>query len=77
MFTLRFTLRDSDGVYYAINSFETTNEVKSYLDREYRKYKSRCINIIDYADYLEELKLKNNGKNTKDEPVSTGGRQFK
>jgi hypothetical protein len=77
MFTLRFTLRDSDGVYYAINSFETTNEVKSYLDREYRKYKSRCINMVDYADYLEELKLKNNGKSKKDEPVSTGGRQFK
>jgi hypothetical protein len=77
MFTLRFTLRDSDGVYYAINSFETTNEVKSYLDREYRKYKSRCINMVDYADYLEELKLKNNAKNQKNESVSTGGRQFK
>jgi hypothetical protein len=77
MFTLRFTFRDNDGVYYAISSFETTNEVKSYLDKEYRTYRSRCINMVDYADYLQEIKINSNAKNKKNEPVSTGGRQFK
>jgi hypothetical protein len=77
MFTLRFTFKDNDGVYYAINSFETTNEVKSYLDKEYRLYKGRCMGMVDYADYLQELKSKNNGTIKKNEYVSTGGRQFK
>jgi hypothetical protein len=77
MFTLRFTFRDLNGEYYTIKSFETTNEVKSYLDKEYRLYKGRCMGMVDYADYLQELKSKNNGTIKKNEYVSTGGRQFK
>lgn len=77
MFTLRFTMRDLSGVYYTIKSFETTNEVKSYLDKEYRLYQGRCIGMVDYADYLKDIKLNSNAKNQKNEPVPTGGRQFK
>lgn len=77
MFTLRFTMRDFNGVYHTIKSFETTNEVKSYLDKEYRLYKGRCIGMVDYADYLKDIKINSNAKNKKNEPVSTGGRQFK
>jgi len=77
MFTLRFTMRDFNGVYHTIKSFETTNEVKSYLDKEYRLYKGRCIGMVDYADYLKDIKINSNAKNQKNEPVPTGGRQFK
>lgn len=77
MFTLRFTFRDLNGEYYTIKSFETTNEVKSYLDKEYRLYKGRCMGMVDYADYLKDIKINSNAKNKKNELVSTGGRQFK
>jgi hypothetical protein len=33
--------------------------------------------MVDYADYLKEIKINSNAKNKKNEPVSTGGRQFK
>ena len=49
-FILKMKFLDPAGYYTVIKEFNTLNEAQSFLDKEWRIYKARLVEIMDIPD---------------------------
>lgn len=49
-FIFKIKFQDEAGYYTVIKEFYTINELHSFIDKEWRLFKGRCVKIIQVPD---------------------------
>lgn len=56
-FILKMKFRDHAGYYTVIKEFYSFNEAQSFLDKEWRLFKGRLVQIMDIPDPLQSNQI--------------------
>ena len=56
-FILKMKFRDDAGYYTVIREFYTFNEAQSFLDKEWRIFRGRLIQIMDIPDPIQSNQI--------------------